>query len=140
MLSFILLLLTGCGINNAVIKTEYYLGETATIDHYEIEYTDFSELDVYNNENGKFLKVNYTLTNKSAGQKTVNIYNDFKFYNYDNKLISPITNDEIVLEVGDTKSFAIVFDITDKQDMDQYKIIFYSNVVSNNIAFIIERE
>lgn len=136
-LGSILLLLTGCGVNNTVLKTEYGINENAKIDHYEIICTDSVYLNQYNDKSGKFLKVNYTLTNKSNSLKTVQVQSDFKIYK-DENLISPISSDKLDLNAGETKDIEVIFEITEHADWNNYKIIFYSNVVTNNIAFVIE--
>lgn len=136
---FSIILLTGCGnVSNIQNKTEYYIGEEANIDNYLITCNDYEIL-------GKKLKVNLILTNKNKQTKTVSFKNNFSIYNIDGSENIPenISNDEVkTIESGKSMNIYLEFDFNDydinTDELRNYKILFYSGVATNNIAFILE--
>ncbi len=134
-------ILTGCslGVGNVQTKTEYALGEEAFLDQYQITCNDYEILDNYNEKNGQFLKVNYTVTNNSDTSTTVYTASDFKLLQ-DDKEYSNLIQKEIEFTPYKTEKLEIIFDLSDNTITEPYKTIFYSNVATNNVAFILEKE
>lgn len=129
----ILLILTLSGCGNREYKTSYKINENATIDYFNIECTGYELVNEYNQQsakNGIFLKVNYKLTNKNEKSVNLTANNYFKLYK-DNNLINGIGED-IILESNQETEYTVLFDTSID---DTYKVLFYSNVVTNNIAF-----
>lgn len=131
------LCVSGCSnINKNEIKTEYLIGEEAEIDNYLITINDY----VYE-ENDKTLKVNLELLNKDSNTKNVSLKNDFEIYDINNVIINDIDNvsDNSELEVlnNERVNIELKFDVSkiNEFDINNYKIIFYSRVATNNIAF-----
>lgn len=121
----VLILSTGCGLENKAPQTEYKVNEEAFIDSYQIECNDFEKTD-------NILEVNYTLTNQSNQQVTVEPSNAFRLVQQD-QMISANEDSSVTLEPSETKKLTVTFNVTETQD--QYKVLFYSGVVDNNIAF-----
>lgn len=134
---FSLLMLTGCGITNIDNKTEYYIGEKAIIDNYQLTCNNYEI-------KGNLLKVNLELVNNYKQDKTVSLINNFEIINIiDNGIIPKNISSEKVEIIGDNESIDIElkFDIKDIDfNINDYKIIFYSGVATNNIAFILKEE
>lgn len=134
---FSISLLTGCGISNMQNKTEYYIGEKAIIDDYQLTCNNYVIKD-------NILKVNLELANNNKQDKTVSLINNFEIINIiDNGIIPKNISSEKVEIVKDNESINIElkFDIKDIDiNVKDYKIIFYSGVATNNIAFILEEE
>ena len=134
---FSLLMLTGCGITNIDNKTEYYIGEKAIIDNYQLTCNNYEI-------KGNLLKVNLELVNNYKQDKTVSLINNFEIINIiDNETIPENISNEKVEIIGDNESIDIElkFDIKDIDfNINDYKIIFYSGVATNNIAFILKEE
>lgn len=132
-LILVLLILTLSGCGNREYKTSYKINENATIDYFNIECTGYELVNEYNQQsakNGIFLKVNYKLTNKNEKSVNLTANNYFKLYK-DNNLINGIGED-IILESNQETEYTVLFDTSID---DTYKVLFYSNVVTNNIAF-----
>lgn len=134
---FSISLLTGCGINKVQNKTEYYIGEQATIDNYQLVCNNYEIKD-------DVLKVNLELSNKSKQTKTISVINNFEIINInDNENIPKnISNDKVeIIEGNETVNIELEFDINAIDiNINNYKIIFYSGVVTNNIAFVLKEE
>ena len=134
---FSISLLTGCGINKVQNKTEYYIGEQATIDNYQLVSNNYEIKD-------DVLKVNLELSNKSKQSKTISLINNFEIINInDNENIPKnISNDKVeIIEGNESIDIELEFDIKDMNiNINDYKIIFYSGVVTNNIAFVLKEE
>lgn len=137
LVSFSIILLTGCGISNVQNKTEYNIKEKATIDNYQLVCNNYEIKD-------NILKVNLELLNKNKQDKTISLINNFEIINIiDNEIIPKNISSEKVEIVKDNESISIElkFDIKDIDfNITDYKIIFYSGVATNNIAFILEEE
>jgi len=132
-----MVLISGCGISNKQTQTEYQVNEEAFIDYYQITCNNYEIIDSYDAKTGKFLKVNYTLTNNSDEQKEIHLQDDFKLYLNDD-IILAMTNDNVILNSSETKKIEIAFDLSNMENTSEpYKVIFYSNVVTNNIAFVL---
>lgn len=127
------LLITGCGIGNTTYNTSYKINENAEIDHFIIKCTNYELINEYNNQkpkNGIFLKVNYNITNKNKNPIIINPEKYFKLYRNDS-YIAAIGEDKQLTQ-NKLEEYSVVFDTSIE---DSYKILFYSNVVSNNVAF-----
>ena len=90
------------------------------------------------------LKVNLELSNKSKQTKTISLINNFEIINInDNENIPKnISNDKVeIIEGNESIDIELEFDIKDMNiNINDYKIIFYSGVVTNNIAFVLKEE
>jgi len=135
---FSLLLLTGCGnVSNIQNKTEYYIGEEASIDNYLITCKNYEVL-------GKKLKVNLELINNNKQNKTVSFKNNFDIYStIGTSEVVPenISEEDVkIIESGKSMNIDLEFDFNDINinELSNYKILFYSGVATNNIAFILE--
>ena len=128
------LLISGCGIGNTSYQTSYEINQNARIDHFLIKCTGFELVNEYNNakpKNGIFLKANYDITNLNNLSVLIKPETFFKLYQ-NNEFIPALAGNEINIEKDKTEQYVVVFDTTIEET---YKILFYSNVVSNNIAF-----
>lgn len=134
---FSISLLTGCGINKVQNKTEYYIGEKAMIDNYQLTCNNYTIKD-------DVLKVNLELLNKNKQDKTVSLINNFEIININDNEIIPknISNEKVeIIKDGESINIELNFDIKDIDiNVNDYKIIFYSGVATNNIAFILKEE
>ena len=127
------LLISGCGIGNATYQTSYKVNQNARIDHFVIKCTGYELINEYNNEkpkNGVFVKVNYEIMNNNSSSVLIKPETSFKLYK-NNEFISGIGN-EITIDKESVEDYTVIFDTSLE---DSYKVLFYSNVVSNNIAF-----
>lgn len=141
MFIFIASLLVGCSgnkIGEENIKTEYLKEEVAKLDHYEIVYKGYSSKK-------EKLYVDFVVTNHSDTVQEINLSEDFVLYTDKNeKIINLYEEEKIKIESNETKEIRVIYKADElfkkKQliDLTSYKIIFYSGVVTNNIAFIIE--
>lgn len=137
LVSFSIILLTGCGISNVQNKTEYNVKEKATIDNYQLVCNNYEIKD-------NVLKVNLELLNKNKQDKTISLINNFEIINInDNETIPENISNEKVEIIGDNESIDIELEFDIKNidiNINDYKIIFYSGVATNNIAFILKEE
>ncbi len=122
------LTITGCVPSDEVseTKTEYYLNELATIDQYQIELTAYE----YKNER---LVLTFEIMNDFDHAQIID-KNNFALINGSEQIL-PNNNLNQTISTGDTKEVKINFDIT---ELEEYTIVFYSKVVTNNIGFKIE--
>ncbi len=138
----VVIFLTGCttGIENTPKKTTYNVNEEAFIDHFQITCTNF-EVENQNTENSrKKLKVNYTVTNNSNQKTEINLQKDFQLYTESKDLTNSISEGTISLNASETKEIEVLFQLEDdnQEPKPTYTIIFYSNVATNNIGFVLE--
>lgn len=133
-------LLIGCSskVGDTYQKTEYLKEENAIIDYYEMIYKGYSSKN-------KKLYVNFVVTNNSSETKEINLREDFRLYTDTSEKIINLSDEEIIkIQNNETKEIRVTFEsdsLFENEtliDLDSYKIIFYSGVVSNNIAFILE--
>lgn len=127
------LFLTGCGVGNKEYKTSYNLLDNATIDYFDIKCTSYELINEYNGsvpKNGIFLKVNFDIKNNNSNNVLLVPDKFFKLYSNNNFIDGSGT--EVSLKSKEVTSYSVVFDTDIK---NSYKILFYSNVVTNNIAF-----
>lgn len=127
------LLISGCNVGNTTYQTSYKVNQNARIDHFLIKCTGYEQINEYNNEkpkNGIFLKVNYEIMNLNKSSVLVKPETFFKLYK--NNQFTNAIGEEITLNKDENKNYYVVFDTSID---DNYKILFYSNVVTNNIAF-----
>lgn len=133
-------LLVGCRkeVGEEILKTEYLKEEVATIDYYEIIYKGYSS------EKEK-LYVDFIVTNNSNETHEINLNEDFVLYtNESEKMINSHKEEILKIKSKETKEIRVTIEakeLFEKKkliDVDSYKIVFYSGVVSNNIAFIVE--
>lgn len=128
------LLISGCGIGNTSYQTSYEVNQNARIDHFLIKCTGFELVNEYNNEKPKnsiFLKVNYDITNLNDLSVLIKPETFFKLYQ-NNKFIPALSANEVSIEKDKKEEYTVIFDTSIEES---YKVLFYSNVVSNNIAF-----
>jgi len=135
-------LLVGCSkeVGEEIFKTEYFKEETATIDYYEIVYKGYSSKK-------EKLYVDFVIANHSEQEQEINLNEAFVLYTDNSqKIINSYDNKKIKIKSSETKEIRITItadELFEKKkliDLDSYKIIFYSGVVSNNIAFIIDEK
>ena len=132
-LILILLILTLSGCGSREYRNSYKINEKGTVDYFEIECTGYELINEYNSQPAKndiYLKVNFNITNKN--EKPVNIIADKFFKLYKNNDFIYGIGDDITLESNKEVSYSVVFDTSVSET---YKVLFYSNVVTNNIAF-----
>jgi len=132
-LILILLILTLSGCGNREYKTSYKVNEKATIDYFDIECTGYELINEYNSQpskNGIYLKVDYNIINKN--DKPVSLVADKFFKLYKNNDFIYGIGEDITLESNKEVTYTVVFDTSVSET---YKVLFYSNVVTNNIAF-----
>lgn len=132
-------LLTGCGEEKRVYKTEYEINEVAIIDHYEVIYKGYTATK---NE----IHIDFAIKNNSNSAKEINLSKDFVIYtNESQKITNPYQEQIITINPDETEEFEVIvtaeelFDNTTgelTENFDTYKILFYSNVATNNIAFL----
>ncbi len=123
-----ILLVTGCTPSDTPSenKTEYYLDEIATIDDYEITLIE----QEYKNDR---LVLTFEITNYFDDAKVID--NDNFSLMIGTEQIGPNNNLEETISGGKTKQVVINFAV---DELDEYMLIFYSKVVTNNIGFKIE--
>lgn len=127
------LLISGCGVGNKTYQTSYKINQNARIDHFLIKCKGYELINEYNNEkpkNGVFVKVNYEIMNNNSTSVLIKPETSFKLYK-NNEFISGIGN-ELTIDKNKSEEYTIIFDTSIE---DSYKVLFYSNVVTNNIAF-----
>lgn len=126
----LIFLTTGCslfGVDKIESNTMYQKGEIAVFDNYKII------LDDYKIEDN--LKVNFLVTNKNSGTIMINknsfelIKDDIKYY--------PIDFQSVEINSNETIEIDLLFDVNEINEDD--KLLFYSGIVSNNIAFDITK-
>ncbi len=122
------LTITGCVPQDepSETKTEYYLGELATIDQYQIELT----AQEYKNDR---LVLTFEIMNDFDHAQIIKSDN-FALINGTEPIL-PNNNLNETISTGSTKEIKVNFTI---DELEEYTIVFYSKVVTNNIAFIIE--
>ena len=135
---FFIGILAGCGVSNKAVKTEYKVNEVATIDQYRILCKGYEIINQYQDQMGKFLKIDYKITNLRDQSYYLDLQNDFQLQVDSGKYIPAITSDHIEIKGNEEKTLEIVYDLKEYESMESYKVIFYSGVVSNNIAFVIQ--
>jgi len=134
---FSIIMLTGCGnIDNVQNKTEYYIGEEAKIDNYLLTCKDYEIVD-------NVLRVNLEIINKNSQKKTVSFKNNFSIYSIDDSENIPenISSEEVkIIEANQSMNINLEFDLKNINidELSNYKVLFYSGVATNNIAFILE--
>lgn len=132
-----IILLTGCSLNlnrKTNNKTSYEINELATIDHYNIILEKYNEEQ--DDDEEYYLKTTFKITNNSTNKTHIS-NNDFKILNnIDNNYDIAINNFNVSLQSKETKEIEVEFKISRNRN---YKILFYSNVVSNNISFEINK-
>lgn len=128
------IVLSGCGINNVQTKTEFHIGEQANIDDYLVTCENYEEKD-------GILKVNFKLTNNNKQEKAISLQNNFEIYSTEDQdiKVKNISSKEIInVDANESIDVPLEFDISNIQfDVSNYKILFYSGVATNNIAFIL---
>ena len=127
------LLISGCNVGNTTYQTSYKVNENAKIDHFLIKCTGYEIINEYNNEKPKnevFLKVNYEIMNLNKSSVLIKPDTFFKLYK-DNKFTNA-TGEEIKLDKDEDQNYYVIFDTSLEEN---YKVLFYSNVVTNNVAF-----
>lgn len=139
-----IILLTGCATNieNAPKKTTYNINEEAFIDHFQIVCTDFKTESSEMADSEKILKVNYMVTNNSSQKTEINLQKDFQLYDENKNLINSISEGTVSLNASETKEIEVLFKVNENEQEENikqpYTVIFYSNVATNNIGFILE--
>ena len=131
-------LLTGCREEKKVYKTEFRIHEVATIDHYEIVYKGYTATK---NE----MRIKFEIKNKNKITQLISLTEDFVIYsNESGKINNPYEEEIIAVKPGEPQEIQVVVtaeELFDKKgqlidEIDTYKILFYSNVATNNIAFL----
>lgn len=138
-----IILLTGCNTNisNEPKKTTYNINEEAFLDHFQIICTDFKLQNQSLENTSQLLKVNYTVTNNSDQKTQINLKKDFQLYTDNKDLINSISEEIVSLNASETKEIEVLFNINNDSQTENsspYTVIFYSNVATNNIGFILE--
>ena len=111
-----------------IIKSEYSIGETATIDDITLI---LKEVNYINNNSG--IELTFEITNNQDNTITITPDEYFVFYDI-NKVQIPNknTNDKNIVKKDETITYKLQYDVTQKE---LYEIYFYSQVVENNIKF-----
>lgn len=125
--------ITGCsniGVQNVQNKTEFKVNEEAFVDHFQITCTKYEQI-------ANTLKVNYIVTNNSNENTKISLQTDFKLVVTDTEFINSSSNGTILLNASETKEIIVSFDLNGTMSKP-YTVLFYSNVVSNNIGFILD--
>lgn len=118
------------------IKTEFKLLENASIDHYAITLTKTSMESSYQNkisQNGQFIVLKFQVKNNSKQNDTLKADNFHIII--DNQEYDAYLNTNLALNAKETAEYTIVFDVPVREE---YDLLFYSGIVSNNIKFKIE--
>lgn len=132
-----LFLIVGCTtVGSKTTKTTYNLLEEAKIDDYSVTLKSYEELDSIDNQspmNGIYVKYIFSIKNTSKTTKTIDEENFSYLENNDViKLINQI-NLSIKLEPNQEKEYIVIYDL---QKEEEYNILFYSKIATNNILFL----
>lgn len=118
------------------IKTEFKIHEQANIDHYNITLNKQETLTEYQNvpaSNGQYLSLAFKIKNNSDTDAV--IQEDNFYLEIDDHIYNPISFSQETIASKESKEITIIYDVPND---DNYELIFYSGIVSNNIAFDIE--
>jgi len=120
--------LTGCG-KDAILKSEYTLGEVASIDDLTIK------LEQAKYTEDKKLELVFDITNNRDNTLTLSPDDYFVLYDI-NKVQIPNTfsNTTNIVKKNSSLKYTLQYNIDSKE---LYEIYFYSGIVENNIKFTI---
>lgn len=122
----VFILITGC--SNDIIKNEYKKDEEGFIDNIYIMLTDTK----YENNT---LECTFKIENKTGSTITMTPDNNFRLYDINMVQIPNIyQNNTNIIKNKDQIYYTLQYNI-DKKNL--YEILFYSNIVENNIKFTI---
>lgn len=131
------LLMTGCFSveQPGEVKTEYSLNEIANIDFYEITLNDVVTTTHYQDvppANDTYLMFEFRITNDDEQAHVLSSATNFRFIIDDMTYTDLNHNKDITIQPGESIMYQVIYDVPEE---DHYQILFYSGVVSNNIAF-----
>ena len=114
--------------NSKILKPEYGINETASIDNIELKLTNVKYI---NKASG--IEVSFDITNKTDNTITIIPEDYFKFYDV-NKVQIPnkYKNDKNIIKKDETLVYKLQYDVTKKE---LYEIYFYSQIAENNVKF-----
>lgn len=120
--------LTGCG-KDAILKSEYALGEVASIDDIAIK------LEQAKYTEDKKLELVFDITNNRDNTLTLSPDDNFVLYDI-NKVQIPNTfsNNTNIVKKNSSLKYTVQYNIDSKE---LYEVYFYSGIVENNIKFTI---
>lgn len=132
------LLVTACNDLSAPehVKTEFKLNEVALIDNYEIQLIKNEKNNQYKNNiatNGQYIILTFKIKNNN---KTTQFIDENNFsLTINNQVYKPTDVLNMTIDANKTQEYTIIYDVPVNED---YELIFYSGVVTNNIEFEIE--
>lgn len=121
---------------NENVKTEFKIHEQANIDHYRIILSKQETFTTYQNtpsSNGQYLLLTFNIQNNS--NSTATIQEDSFYLEVDGHTYNPIDFQQVTIASNEDEQITIIYDVPDN---DHFSLLFYSGVVSNNIAFDID--
>lgn len=131
-------LFLGCNdlsLKEGMNQTSYQVHEEAKIDHFNIVMTDYHITDHWNQQipvHDQFLIVEFEIENKDKQVST--IYANTSYQLSINQEIYPNLSleSQLIIPSKEKKKYTVVYDVPKEEE---YHILFYSGIVTNNIEF-----
>lgn len=126
--------LLGCGLAAPEnVKTEFNLNEKASIDRYQLKLVKVTT-ERFNNEisssNGQYLILTFKVKNNE--KETIRITDDQFELKIDDETYSTVMPCGLSLKSKEEREYVLLYDVPIQ---DNYDLLFFSGIVTNNIKF-----
>ena len=115
-------------------KTSYRISEEAKLDHFQITLSDVEfkdeHLHLTATEGTKIMILTFKVKNNANNTMSIS-GNSFDLF-IDNEEYYPVASENVSINSNKEIQYEIIYEVPIK---DQYSILFYSGVVTNNVSF-----
>ncbi len=119
-------------------KTSYKVQEEAKIDHFQVTLENATFKDEYlhltANAGNKVMILSFKIKNNS--KNSVNVSGNSFSLSIDNQPYLPVSSENYPIASNEEITYELIYEVPEKEE---YSLIFYSGVVTNNASFVINR-